>query len=143
MSRAMDEDKPIKYGVISPYTRQFYVMEARDLDTAKRAAGLKPLETDHGRVTDNLFIVVYEYGLTDPKPDQAYFCLFGNLYAGGAVLYQIDERGATVDFEPDPELIDSIRFYGSANEAELAIRMGFVRRPQTSVNGVVCWEWRP
>ncbi len=139
----MDKRKT-RYGIINPYTRQWFVIEADELDAAKVAAGIPPRECDHGKVTQDLAICVYEYGLIEPRYGQTYFALLGALYAGGAVLYAIDRNtGATVDFEPDPMLMGTLVFFADAQEAEAAIQRREVERPRTTVNGVVCWEWRP
>ena len=139
----MDKRKT-RYGIVSPYTREFRMIETDEFDAAKLAAGIPPRECDHGKVTHDLAICVYEYGLIEPKPGQAYFALLGALYAGGAVLYAIDrDTGATLDFEPDPLLMGTLVFFADAQEAEAAIQRREVERPRTTVNGVVCWEWRP
>jgi len=138
----MDKRKT-RYGIINPYTRQWFVIESDELDAAKVAAGITPREEDHGKVTRGLAICTNEYGLIEPKHGQTYFALLGSLYAGGAVLYAVDETGATVDFEPDPLLLGTLVFFVDAQEAEAAIQRREVERPRTTVNGVVCWEWRP
>lgn len=135
--------EPIQYGIVDPHICALALIRAEDFDTAKRAAGLHPLQVDHGPVTRNVAICVAEDGLLEAKPGAAYFALARQLYAGSAVLYGFNERGETVDFVPDTRLMDSLRFYRTAAEADAAIRRGEIARPRQTVNGMVLWEWTP
>lgn len=138
----------MRFGIVTPHTRSISTSDFPDSDAAKAAAGLKPMETDHGAITRDVFIIVDEFGLLETRPGQAYFALFpnpghaGSLFAGGAVLYAIGGRGETIDFDP-PDWLALTQWLADAAAAEDAIQRGEVMRPRTTVNGVVCWEWRP
>lgn len=131
----------MKYGIIIPRARHWAVVDCDGFAAALKAAGLTPTAIDFGEVCRGLHVVVYEYGLFDPR--QAYFALLGNLYAGNAVLFQTDGSGATIDFTPNPFLMGTLQYLADSDEAEAAIRRQEVNRPQQTVNGMVTWEWTP
>jgi len=131
----------MKYGIIDPHARLWHTVDCESFEMALRAAGLRRGEIDFGSVCRGLEIVVDEYSLMQER--QAYFGLLGGLYGGGAVLFQVDGEGATVDFQANPFLMGTLQFFADAAEAEAAIRRLEVERPTQSVNGVVTWEWRP
>lgn len=137
------------YGIIDPFTRHIALLQCESFEVALRAAGLKPGEVDFGNVTPRLTVVVYEYSLVDRKQSQRFFALFpggrgdlGILFGGGAVLFQTDDTGATVDLDP-PDWLALTEFYDDGHDADWAIRKGRVDRPRQSINGVICWEWGP
>lgn len=131
----------MKYGTIDPHTRHWQTLECESFEIALRAAGLRRGEIDFGHVCRGLEIVVDEYSLLQER--QAYFALLGSLYGGGALLFQVDGEGETVDFEANALLMGTLQFFADAAEAEAAIRRLEVERPRQTVNGVVTWEWRP
>src|SRR5262245_52813754 len=127
----------MKFGLVDTKARTITTGEFADLDDAKKAVGLKPMETDHGTLSPDLAYVVYEYGLFVPKEEQTYASIGKALIAGNAVLYAYDERGETVPVERLPPIV----FYKDAAEVERAISYGVVDRPKIAVNGVVFWQW--
>jgi hypothetical protein len=73
-----------------------------------------------------------------------YFGLAGVMYGGRALLYAIDETGATIDFDMHPHRLmftTSLVWLGNATSAENAIKRGIVARPALAVNNAIIWEW--
>lgn len=131
----------MKYGTIQP--PHFAVVEANDLDEAKLLVGLQPLQVDHGQISSKLSIVVYEFGLFDPPEIQTYFSIGPRLYAGSAVVYQIDQKGETVDLDQkNAQLVEHyLRFFANYEAVEAAIRSGDIERPVMRMNGKLIWSW--
>lgn len=127
----------MKYGVIRPAAKQAEIVELKDMKAAQIAAGLIPLEVDHGSIGRHLGIVVFEYGLFTPPDKQHYFNLAGKLYAGPAVLYAVDGAGETIDLEKIPP----IEFYADWQEVESAIRVGKIERPIMAIDDRIIWQW--
>jgi hypothetical protein len=69
--------------------------------------------------------------------EQNYFSIFGRLIAGAAVLYGIDEAGATIDLTTCPEPV----WFDRVSQIEFAIKCGAIRRPVMKVNDEVIWRW--
>ena len=130
----------MKYIIVDAIKKECRVEEHEEFHDAVRAAGLDPNATDHGSLRANKAgIVVYEYGMFEPKETQHYFQLAVRLYAGNALVYGVDEIGETTDA---PEhLIAFIRFFDDWQAVEDSINRGKVYRPQITVNGSVSWHW--
>lgn len=113
-----------------------------DLDGARKAAGLDKVGVDFGSLTPRHGIVVYELGLLKGNPTE-YFSIGSALFNGGAVIFATDETGETVDISSHElaAVLRNLKFYDSVEDVERAIEARYVRRPQQSINGVVCWEW--
>jgi hypothetical protein len=128
----------VKFGIVNAAESKAEIVDLPDVQDAILAAGLKRGEVDFGSVSRHLAFIVFEYGLFTPPEEQSYFGMAGRLVAGNAVLFGVDDAGETVDLEQLPP----IRFFGRGREeAEMAIAMGVVARPQTAINGVVLWQW--
>lgn len=97
---------------------------------------------DFGGLGNNLHIMVYEFGLLRDT-NEGYFSIGKQLYAGPAIIFRVDETGATVNIAvEDLSRIDAaIRFYKDVKAVEKAIEAGKVERPFSSVNGAVTWQW--
>lgn len=141
----------MKYAIIKPSERKIEVEDFDHYRDALKAAGLDGIGLDFGTVArwpdeSTLNIMVYEFGLLEPK-DPTYFIFNKQLFNGNAVVYKADAEGETVDFNPnlvkhlESECPDFL-WLESAQEAESAIAAGRARRPQSSINGVVTWEWK-
>jgi hypothetical protein len=100
-------------------------------------------QRDHGALGNHLHIAVYEYGLLDPDWAGGYFSLHTALFAGGALVYRVDEAGSTIDTTAaDLRAIgEAVRFYADVAAVEEAIKLGWITRPDLSVSGVVVWQW--
>jgi hypothetical protein len=117
------------------------------LDDALAVANLERGKVDFGTVRGihaDFGIIVYEYGLMEGQPD-AYFRISRQLFNGNAVLYLSGENGETIDL---PILVinhlnscTEVEFFDSIEAVEAAISAGRVRRPSSTVNGQVFWEW--
>jgi hypothetical protein len=129
----------MKFVIVDPWKHEVRRVNARDANEAEVMAGLQPGQVDFGEAAPNVGIIVFEFGLLEPPAEQRYFTVgsWGGLYAGAAVLYAFDDDGETVDLDEPPP----VRFLDTREEVEAAIAAGTVRRPYTSVNGVVLWEW--
>jgi hypothetical protein len=66
-----------------------------------------------------------------------YFSIYGQLFAGNAVLYAFNKSGETIDIRQLP----AIMFYRDVAEVERAIDAGAVKRPQMSYGETVYWRW--
>lgn len=133
----------MRFIIVNVADKTVTVEDHRDLDDAKRAAGLKPKETDHGSFGRGFGYVVYEYGLFDPT-DQARYCRAGNtLISGNMVVYAYDEMGETIDVSDDAfkAFAPNVAFFVDANEVETAIKRGIVRRPHMVRGDEVLWQW--
>ncbi len=134
--------------LIDPTNHTVQNYDAPTVQDAMRAIGLDPLEVDHGtagrssNITIGIFL--YEYGLITPKTER-YFVIDKALYNGPAVLYAADQFGETISCPQEiaQTIIDNayLKWLDSKAEAEAAIQRGEVHRPQSSVNGQVCWSW--
>lgn len=126
----------MKFGIIRPRTRTFTTTEAPNLQATYPAAGLRPMEVDHGVVSGQHSVVVYEFGLYDSRA--SLFSIGRQLLAGTAVVYQVDDLGMTVDFEmPTWRPV----FYPTHDDAMAAIVMGRIDAPTIAINGRVQWRW--
>ncbi len=129
--------------LIDPTNHSVLNLETQTLDDALHAAGLNHGEIDHGTVAQGFGIVVYEYGLTNPKTNH-YFGLNGQLFNGPAIIYAFDIRGETISclFELAEILKnEAIGWLDSKDEVERAIKEKKIRRPQITVNGTIFWNW--
>jgi len=127
----------MRYAIINPKAKTLRAIDASSFEVALDVAELAAVGRDHGMITRNLAIVVYEYGLFEPPGQQYYFALGGRLYAGNALLYACDEAGETIDLTACPEPT----FFKDAAEVEAAIYMGAVARPTRSFNERIVWQW--
>jgi hypothetical protein len=134
----------MRYLTINPYQRSCAEIDCKSFDEAMRSAGLVPQMVDHSRLSPEMAIVVYEYGLDENhQPHMMFFALSGLMYAGNALLYGVDRSGATVDvYAPREWINNELQWLGDAAAAEQAIAAGRVERPSIAVNGVIAWEWR-
>jgi hypothetical protein len=124
----------MRFGLIIPPSVR--VQECADFESARRAVGLGSLRTDHGTVSDVLAIVVHDSSLFQGDRLK-YFSIYGQLFAGNAVLYAFAPSGETTDIRQLP----AIMFYRDTAEVERAIDAGAVKRPQMSYGETVYWRW--
>jgi hypothetical protein len=124
----------MKFGLIIPPS--VTVRESSDLDSALCVVGLRSGHTDHGTVSDGLAIVVHEASLFQADRLK-YFSIYGQLFAGNAVLYAFAPSGETTDIRQLP----SIMFYRDMAAVERAIEFGTVKRPQMAYDDTVYWRW--
>lgn len=133
----------MRFALIDPFIRQVRPLEASNVQTAMVEAELKPGEVDFGSLGRQYGIVVYEFGLFAPPEETAYFCFprelgfAPRLYAGKAVVFQLDGGGETVSLTEMPEVV----FLRTPEEVETAILGDLVARPVLSTNGVTHWQW--
>lgn len=132
----------MRYLIVDPNTKSVRSCEAEHIHDAEQQAGLDVNHVDHGTVVryrdGGIGIVVYEFGLLEPPEQQKFFSLAGQLFAGPAVLYAFDETGETC---PMPKLPNPPLWFDTVEDIELAIAANVVKRPATSVNGAVLWQW--
>ena len=132
----------MKFATIEPQLRRAQIGDYADLHAAERAVGLEPTKVDHGVVSRTrrrgLSIVVFEFGMFVPPPQQFYFAIGSHLYAGNAVLYAFAPAGETIDID---EPLPPLDWFADASAVERAILRGAVMRPQLKVNGEVMWSW--
>ena len=132
----------MKFVIINPQTTRVTVVDTKDLNEAKIAAGLDPDQVDHGTIFHDfryggVEIVVYEFGLYLPRDVARYFAIGRSLYVGPAVLYAFDAAGETIDMaEPPP-----ISFFPDADAVERAIEARAIIRPIMAINDEVVWRW--
>ena len=129
----------MQYVLINPILRATLGRSYASLQDAEVAAGLDPGKVDHGMISRSIGYVVYEYGLFVPPAEQHYFAIGKTLVAGPAVLYGVNAWGEGVDLWQST--IPDVRWFLGANDVEAAIEAGDIIRPQTSVNGLVTWQW--
>ena len=122
--------------------------------TAFAHLGLKSGQLDFGTVGrdpetgQSLNVVLYEFGLLDDAATEFWTLIDlrgrpGPLYAGNGLLFAADHEGETISI-PDqmvPVLQSSLAFFHSREAAEAAIVDGRIRRPESSINGLVIWSW--
>jgi hypothetical protein len=135
--------KKTRFATIRPAVQHQGIVNARTIRAALRSVELDPLQTDHGIVERangrGIGIIVHEYGLFVPPPQQTYFAINKRLYAGNAILYAFNSAGETINIErPLPLMIHWLR---NALEVEQAITLGIVLRPQQRINNQVTWSW--
>ena len=130
----------MKYIIVDAIKKECRIEDHEEFHDAVRAAGLDPSATDHGSFRANKAgVVVYEYGLFEPKETQHYFQIAVRLYAGNALIYGVDEMGETIDA---PEhLIAFIRFFDNWQAVEESISRGKVYRPQITYDDEIIWMW--
>jgi hypothetical protein len=105
-------------------------------EEAGATLGLKSGEVDMGTLARGTGIIVYEYGLFEPKETAKYFSIGPRLYVGNAVLFGVDEDGETISVSGIPP----IRYYDDWQQVDKAINEGDIVRPQIAVNGEVLWQ---
>jgi hypothetical protein len=124
----------MRFGLIIPPSVR--VQDCGDFADALSAVGLRSSGSDHGNVSDVLAIVVHETSLF--RRDRIkYFSIYGQLFAGNAVLYAFAPSGETVDVKQLPPVM----FYRDMAEVEHAIDAGAVKRPQMAYGETVYWRW--
>jgi hypothetical protein len=134
----------ILFAIVNPEHGTVICDRYKDATEAVKAASLQPGQVDHGTLTHNLAIIVYEFSLKQPPHEQHFFRIGHNLYAGNAVLYSYNEMGETVDLHIRSGSLSNrlrFKFYQSIDEIESDIATGELNRPQMSVNGEVLWQW--
>jgi len=122
---------------IDPSFHLMRYVECEKFDDAVREAGLPDL-IDHATFGDHLGIVVADFGMFDDPDKQDYFSVEGNLYAGNALVYAVNDAGETVDI---PNLDLTPTFLHGREEVESMIKQGLVDRPEMTVNGELVWAW--
>jgi hypothetical protein len=129
--------------IIKPGERLYQRVNVKRLEEAYAMVGLKAGEVDHGALMPlvdggNVGVVVYEFAFMVPASEQSYFSLNGQLFAGPAVLYQVDGFGLTVDMGGSTIVT---KFYDDAAHVEYLIGQSVLERPAIRVNGEVLWQW--
>jgi hypothetical protein len=122
----------MRFGLIIPPSVR--VQDCGDFEDALRAVGLR--ETDHGTLSDRLAIAVHDSSLFQGDRLK-YYSVYGQLFAGNAVLYAFAPSGETIDIRQLP----AIMFYRDMAEVEHAIDAGAVKRPQLAYGETVYWRW--
>jgi len=144
----------ITFILINAQQRTVERQDFESFEQALPAVGLQPGQIDFGALTPTLHLAVYEFGLFQPKKATSYFHIGRRLYAGNAVMFETDEDGVTVSSTSrilDPTKGGAIialedgratrlRFL-TGDQAETAMQMGEIDRPQMSVNNVLLWQW--
>jgi hypothetical protein len=127
---------------ISPRDKTVEFIEADSFEEALPLCGLKSGEIDFGELGLNRSIAVYEYGLIE-ETGLGYFSLGWSLYAGNALVFAYDTEGETVSVtDQDLDIArEYTTFYATKEEVEASIAAGKIRRPESSVGGVVTWSW--
>jgi hypothetical protein len=114
------------------------------LDDAFPVANLQRGRVDFGTIAPNYGIIVYEFGLLEGDAD-AYYRLGKQLFNGNAILFKTDDKGENVNFPTaviaHMNSCDEVEFFADIAAVEEAIAAGRVVRPQSSINGVVHWQW--
>lgn len=131
--------------IIDPLAKTVINLDAPTLNNVLLAAGLTPGEVDHSSIGPILGIVVYEYGLINPKINK-YFAIGQQVFNGYAVIYGINMSTGTIIDVPYGihDVIHNhptFHWLDGIDEVEKAIAEGKVNRPQTTVNGKVIWSW--
>lgn len=133
----------LDFWVVVPKTESIINVKAHTFNDALQVASLKSGHVDFGTLSIDdennrrLSVVVYEFGLLEPS--EHFFVCDKRLYAGNALLFASnDEDGETISVGGEPP---SIFYLHSKDAVEKAIQEGRVKRPQSSVNGEVLWEW--
>jgi hypothetical protein len=131
-----------KYLFIFPSHQQIEIETFPSIQEAKQHANLD--QVDFGTLSQNLSIVVYEYGLMRGKPNE-YFALGQSLFNGNAIIFQTDEEGENADINQNSiDIIQrNLKFYCDPQSAEIDILLGNIIRPESSINGQVFWSWKP
>jgi hypothetical protein len=130
-----DVGSQMKYVIVDPAKKTVQTVNVDTFETAKAIVGLKMV--DHGSLTKHLAYCVDEYGLYKDPRDQNYFSIGPILFAGGAVFYEVDDMGETINIKKEPPVM----FYRDASQVEHAITLKQVIRPTVAVNGDVLWRW--
>lgn len=127
--------------LIQPKERKLEVKDLSSIDKAKEFLNLDGV--DFGSLTQNIGIIVYEFGLMRGKPDE-YFRISTQLFNGNAIIFQTDDQGETISIIPPyvGAVSKYIAFYNNPQEMEKDILLGNVLRPQTSINGEILWQWK-
>jgi hypothetical protein len=125
----------MKYVVVDPAKKTVQTVNLDTFAAAMRTVGLK--NVDHGSLTRHLAYCVDEYGMYKKTQDQHYFSIGPVLFAGGAVLYEVDDAGETIDIKKEPPVC----FYRDANEVERAITLKQIKRPIVAVGNDLIWQW--
>ena len=128
---------PCDSRIIEPATQALIPVECNDIRDAMALAGLG--HVDHSVIMPGLGIALYGIWVARAAGRASYFAIHGRLYAGNAVLYAFNQAGETVSLlqfgMPD------VMFMPDADAVERNIALGLVERPQTTVNGLITWQW--
>ena len=133
----------MKYLKVDPENQKTEIIEVKDSGDSSyceacQIAGLNPSELDFGTLDENLSIIVFEWGLMNPKV-KSWFSINHRLFNGPAIIFASNYEGATISIKESQ--IPKILWLNSIEEVEAAIASGKVVRPQSSINGQVFWEW--
>jgi hypothetical protein len=133
----------MRFVIVDPSSAKVKKVEAEKLHDVYPLVNLKPGEVDFATLYLDkegwgVSIIVYELGLFMPVEVARYFSIGNSLFVGGAVLFQFDAEGDTIDFDLQPP---PVMFYRDHYEVEYAIQKGDIRRPITSINGEEVWRW--
>lgn len=137
VTHAIPEKWPMQFQIIDSDHATVRSFRAEQLNTAMVAIGLNPGQVDFGTVCEGVSIVVYEFGMYQPKEECRYFSVGRQLFVGNAVLFAFNNVGETVDLPRPPPVI----FYRDFLAVEQAIGWGQIERPQIALNGQVMWKW--
>lgn len=129
----------MRYITVDAEHRTTYKLETPTIEDAMNGVGLSRRTVDHGNINRNVCVIVHEFGLFQPKDKQHYFIINGHLYAGNALLYQVNDYGETVDFDKY-EILAHLQFMDGV-AAEAGILAGHIIRPRLTVNDEVLWTW--
>lgn len=128
----------MRFGLVNATQGTVQTSEFDNLREAAWSLGLDMSAVDFGSLSRQIHLVVYEFGLRADPRTQCFFSVAGQLYAGNAAIFQVDDRGDTVDLS---EPLPPIRFLPTVEDVERAISAGEIMRPQIAVNGEVVWQW--
>ena len=103
---------------------------------------------DIARLGSNVVAFVDDMGLYRKDQRFWFFDMQGGrkLMAGKALLLSTDFEGETIELDPRATLELTrafVRFIGNGDAAEVAIVAGAVKRPETTINSKVTWQWSP
>jgi hypothetical protein len=128
----------MKFVIVDPFAVKAELHDEPSFTAALAAAQLKSGEIDFGALSPSIHIVVWEYSFYAPIEKQRYFAINKSLFAGHALLFQVDDKRDTVDFD---QPIPPVRFFRDAAAVEMAIANNEVMRPEVAINDEVFWQW--
>src|SRR5262245_37661642 len=130
----------MKFLIIKAKEQKVEFVDLPNFDAALKATGLEKGRIDFGTLTPNIHIVVYEFGLLEPPADHSFVAIGRQVLAGNVLMFGSDDEGDTADIplEKPP----AISFFPNSKAVEKSIQLGLVDRPQSTVNGVVTWQWQ-
>lgn len=142
----------MKFIAIKPDIRTLQYLEGDDPFKAIERLGIDPMRTNHASLGKDVSIILDEIGLLREE-QQEFFTLGNRLFAGPAIVYQIDDEGETIDTQPWvlEQIARACTFYNSRESVEAAIQRKNIERPQNGIttwkggqpHTEIFWEWRP